>query len=429
MKKSRLAPLVALAASALLLTGCGVNAGTSDAGSGSGASGEITGKISFQTWNLKANFQEYFEGVVDDFEAEYPGTEVTWIDQPAEGYADKLSADAAAGTLPDVVNLDPGTGYPLAQAGMLLNLAEADPDAAEQYLPEAWAAMDWKALGGNFGYPWYLNTGPSLFNKALFAEAGMDTEALPSTYDELFEQAGTMAKTASGKYAMLGRTPNIEVFGMYGVELMNKGQTEFTFNNAKGVELVERYIKLYEEGAFLPESLSQDYTGVDKSFQAGKIAFMPGSAYNVTQIEENAPTIFENLAIEPIITNEKPNMYIQLVAVSEASKNQATAKAFAKFVTNAQSQLDFAKVVNIFPSTVGSLDDPFFTETDGTSNSEVRAMSAAQIKDAVVYSPASFTEPMKSELRDQLAQAMLGEKSAQEALDAVVEYANSRLSN
>lgn len=427
MKKSRVVVAGTAVALTAMLGGCAT--GGAPSGSGSDANGEVTGEITFQTWNLKANFQEYFDGVIADFEEEYPGTSVTWVDQPAEGYADKLSADAAAGTLPDVVNLDPGTGYPLAQAGMLMNLAQNDPEAEDLYLPEAWEAMDWKALDGNFGYPWYLNTGPSMFNTALFTEAGLDPENLPETYDELFEQAGEMADAVGGKYSMIGRTPNIEIFGMYGVELMNADQTEFTFNNADGVELVEKYKELYDEGAFLPESLSTDYTGIDKSFQAGKIAYMPGSAYNVQALQDNAPTVFESLALTPLITNEKPNMYIQLVAVSEQSENKATAKEFARFVTNAQNQLAFAKEVNIFPSTVGTIDDEFFTTSDGSANDEVRVMAAAQLQDAVVYSPASFTEPMKSELRDQLAQAMLGEKSAQEALDASVEYANQRLSN
>lgn len=427
MKKSRVVVAGTAVALTAMLGGCAT--GGAPSGSGSDANGEVTGEITFQTWNLKANFQEYFDGVIADFEEEYPGTSVKWVDQPAEGYADKLSADAAAGTLPDVVNLDPGTGYPLAQAGMLMNLAQNDPEAEDLYLPEAWEAMDWKALDGNFGYPWYLNTGPSMFNTALFTEAGLDPENLPETYDELFEQAGEMADAVGGKYSMIGRTPNIEIFGMYGVELMNADQTEFTFNNADGVELVEKYKELYDEGAFLPESLSTDYTGIDKSFQAGKIAYMPGSAYNVQALQDNAPTVFESLALTPLITNEKPNMYIQLVAVSEQSENKATAKEFARFVTNAQNQLAFAKEVNIFPSTVGTIDDEFFTTSDGSANDEVRVMAAAQLQDAVVYSPASFTEPMKSELRDQLAQAMLGEKSAQEALDASVEYANQRLSN
>lgn len=103
MRISRRAFAAAAAAVVLMpLSACG--SGGDDGGS-TDASGKVEGDITFQTWNLRANFKSYFEGVISGFEKQYPGTHVKWIDQPAEGYADKISADAAGGTLPDVVNV------------------------------------------------------------------------------------------------------------------------------------------------------------------------------------------------------------------------------------------------------------------------------------------------------------------------------------
>lgn len=415
-------------ASLFALTACGVGGGGQEGTDASAATdGEITGEITFQTWNLKAGFQDYFEGVVEGFEEEYPGTSVRWIDQPADGYADKLSADASAGTLPDVINLDAGTGYPLAAADRLLNLDEADPDAGEGFLDAAWESNDWKAIGGHFAYPWYLNTGPAMFNTELFEKAGLDANDLPETYDELFEQAATMAAASGGDYAMIGNTPTIEHFGMYGVELMNEEETEYTFNNAKGVEFVERYRDLYDEGGLLPEALSQNYTGVDSNFQTARIAYMPGSAYNIEQLADIAPSVYENLEYTPAITNAEPNMFSQSVGVSAGTENAPTAVAFAKWVTNAQSQLEFAKQVSVFPSSAGTLDDPYFDKSDGSDEDEVRVLSAKQVETAVIHSPSMFPEPAKAELREQIAKALLGEKSVEDALDDVVAYANERI--
>ncbi len=106
--------VAALAALVLPLSACG----SSDDGSGStDASGKVEGDITFQTWNLRANFKPYFDGLIADFEKKYPGTHVKWIDQPAEGYADKLSADAAGGTLPDVVKSRPTCSPPWSRRG------------------------------------------------------------------------------------------------------------------------------------------------------------------------------------------------------------------------------------------------------------------------------------------------------------------------
>src|SRR5690606_16389799 len=146
---------------AVLLTasGCGISMGT---GGGQGGGGEVSGaaddSITFQTWNLKTEYADFFEELIDEFEKENPGSQVRWVDQPAEGYADKLSADAAAESLPDVVNVAPDLVHPLARAGAVLELEEARPGAAEAYLPDAWESFAMPGMDGVYAYPWYLNT-------------------------------------------------------------------------------------------------------------------------------------------------------------------------------------------------------------------------------------------------------------------------------
>ncbi|HEY9330495.1 MAG TPA: sugar ABC transporter substrate-binding protein [Streptomyces sp.] len=424
----RLAVAAGIAAS-LALTGCGVgdSAGNDGGSDKDAAAGKITGKISFQTWNLKAGFQDYFTTLIKDFEKQHPGAEVKWIDQPADGYADKLSADAAGNTLPDVVNLDRTTGSPLADAGLLLNLDEADPKAGDAFLKGAWDGSYWKEAGGHFSYPWYLNTGPSLFNTALFEKAGLDPKKLPKTQDELLDQAMTMAKKSHGKYRMLGLLPGTEMMAKYGIEVMNKDQTAFTFNNAEGVKFIERYAELYKAGAIVPEALSTDYTGEMKSFQTGQLAYMDGGSYAIKNLKENAPKVYKTLKYTPQIANTAATMFPQNVAVSKSAKNKATAIAFARFVTNADNQLSFAKAAEVLPSTQGSLEDERFHTSDGSDLENVRVISATQLPKAVVYNWPGATEALKTEMREEIAQAFLGKKSVQDALDAAVAFGNKQL--
>ena len=109
------------------------------------SSGDGTAELKFQTWNLKnEKFTDYFEGLIDQFEKENPGITIKWVDQPADNYEDKLSTDAAAGELPDVVDMGPEPAYTLASAGILLNLADAVPEAEDDFLPAAWDAATLK---------------------------------------------------------------------------------------------------------------------------------------------------------------------------------------------------------------------------------------------------------------------------------------------
>lgn len=425
----RAALTAGLALGSLLLSACVTGGGGGGDTSAKAPDGKVSGKITFQTWNLKNDkFTSYFNGLIAAFEKAHPGTDIKWVDQPAEGYQDKLSADAAANSLPDVVDMGPEAAYTLAQAGVLLDLGKADPASKGKYLDKAWEAMTFDGLGGGtYGYPWYLNTGPSFFNKALFKKCGLNPDKLPATYDELFDQAETMAEKCSDTM-MIARMPAIETFGEYGVPLMDERGEKFTYNDAKGVEYVERFRKLYAKKGMDEEALNNLQTKEVEEFKAGRLAYLPGSSYTLDDLKATAPEVYKNLGIGPRINNSAPNMYIESLVVNANSKNQSLALAFAKYVTDSTNQLAFAKKASVFPSSAGTLDDAYFTKDDGDPATKVRLESTAQVKKAVVWWPPTFSGSADSQtLREQIAQALLGKKSVKKALDDSVKYSNERL--
>ena len=94
MKKA--VAITGAAAMLLSMAACGGNDTANKSGS---SDGELSGEITFQTWNLKNDkYTPYFEDLIASYEEEHPGTKINWVDQPSEGYEDKLSADAAAGS-------------------------------------------------------------------------------------------------------------------------------------------------------------------------------------------------------------------------------------------------------------------------------------------------------------------------------------------
>ncbi|MEU1377488.1 extracellular solute-binding protein [Streptomyces triculaminicus] len=418
---------VPLLAAALLLTACGPG---DDGGGGSRADGKPEGRITFQTWNLRANFKDYFDGVVRDFEEKYPDVKVKWVDQPAEHYAEKLSADAGGGTLPDVVNVSPDLSYPLARAGLLMNL-DKEKAAARfkgEYTPEAWQGNVLPGLSGAYAFPWYLNTGPLFYNKALFRKAGLDPEKPPRTYDELFAAAHRLATAPGGRAATLASAPTIEDFGRYGVRLMNDDATKFTYNEPKGVELLGRYKELYDRGGLDPQALTNTPEKAGQKFLEQKVAMNPGGAHDLETFKKNAPGLYRGLGITDAPNNTgKPNMYVMGLAVSEKSRHKAAAVAFAHFVTGREKQEAFAHKVAVFPSTRGSLQDPYWTRDDGTDAGRVRVASARMLKGAVNYTPVVMSDEMKTVLRNEVAKALQGKKSPRRALDDAAAQSNALL--
>ncbi|MEK8169140.1 extracellular solute-binding protein [Streptomyces sp. M19] len=145
--------------------------------------------------------------MVDAFEKQYPEVQVKWVDQPAENYPEKLSADAGAGDLPDVVNVSPDLAYPLAKAGLLMNL---DKEKASSRFTDEYT----RRRGGATPCRGWTARTPSLvpqhraavLQQGALREGGLDPAKPPRTYAQLFDAANTMAKKSGGGVATLAST-------------------------------------------------------------------------------------------------------------------------------------------------------------------------------------------------------------------------------
>lgn len=412
-----LAALGLLTASALL-AGC-----SSGAATGSDPDGEVSGTIRFQTWSLTPTYSEYLDGVIAAFEEEHPDVTVELLDQPGDGYSEKVLSQASTDTLPDVVNLPPDFALPLAQQGLLYDVSQAT-DLAETYFEGSVEAYRFDGVDGVYGYPWYLGTDVNYWNAQQLDACGLDSANPPATTDDLFAQAATMADACPENY-LISRVPGIGDFTLEGVDILNEDGTEFVFNTPDAAALVDRYAQAYANGEMPPTVLNADYLGNAQLFTQGKVAWTTGGATAIDSFEENNPSLKGNVAITPAL-NISP-LYVQGLSVSAASKNLAAALAFAEFVTNAENQNAFAHIANVFPSTQGSDADPYFTEDDGTPSAKARTIGFESLKTAEVLTPYSVNGAMNDYLNQQIALAIRGDISGQEALDKSVEKLNDLL--
>jgi multiple sugar transport system substrate-binding protein len=149
---------------AMLATGCGNSAGSSD--------GSVT--IRFSWWG-NDDRAKITNQAIDAFEAANPGIKVEGESIDFNSYFDRLATSVAAGNEPDVITM--GGAYPreYADRGVLLDLSQV---AGQLDL----SVLDQKALangsfgGKQYGVPTGVNTFGLIANPALFAKAGV---ALP----------------------------------------------------------------------------------------------------------------------------------------------------------------------------------------------------------------------------------------------------------
>lgn len=431
MKIHHLATVALGGALVLALAGCTGGGAPAPQGGDGAADGEITGKISFQTWSLKNDkFTPYFEDLISAFEKEHPGTEIDWIDQPGEGYEDKVLQQAEAGELPDVVNLPPEFAYSLADAGQLMDLAKAS-DKIDDYVPggiEAYRYDEVDGPEGSFGFPWYLGTELNYWNTELLASAGI-SEA-PADFDAFLDAAEKLGKAGVPSLSGLPGVANILSFVADGEQPapMYDGKG-FVFNTPEAAAMIDRYAELYKAGAVAPSALQGSEGGNVNQFNTGAVAWTTaGPNYIEKDIAVNAPSLMDKVAVTGGYAI--PPLFVQGISVSQNTKNAATAVAFAEFVTNNENQVAFVKIAQgFFPGTAEANADPstFVPTSEIELQNTATTIAGEQMSKAQALQPPVWSADMNTYANQQIALAVTGEISGQEALDAAVEYANGQL--
>ncbi len=253
-------------ASVLAASACGMS-GSNDKSSSQASinpSAKLEGSIQFQTWSLKnEKFTPYFDKLVKSFEKEHPGTTIKWVDQPGEGYEEKVQQQATAGQLPDVVNIPPNFAWQLCKANKVMDLKKADAAAIDKYTKGGIDAYSFDGYDGVYGYPWYLGTDLNWWNTEAFEKYGLDPKKLPSTLDKLYAQAITMAEKSHGTMPLISTAPTLGDLAAQGVEVYKTENSPSTPTRPSGSS---RSMSSFTPRRLCPPKCCRTITSVTRSY-------------------------------------------------------------------------------------------------------------------------------------------------------------------
>lgn len=194
------------AAGALGLAACGQGENPADgnAGGQDGGSGDGSGEVRFAWWGSDFTTR-VTQGAIDAFEAEHSDITVTPEAIGWDGYWDRLATTAAAGDLPDVINMDETYLATYAEQGSLLDLSTLSNLDTSDIDPTV--ASTGQVSGGElYGVPNAVNALCMITNVTLLEEAGLEVpDDTTWTWDEFAElsQAVTEA-TGDGIWGIQG---------------------------------------------------------------------------------------------------------------------------------------------------------------------------------------------------------------------------------
>lgn len=327
--------MTAIAATGLLaLTAC--------TGGGDDGAEEGRGDITIWYSNNEAEIA-WGEQMVEAWNAENPDEQITAQEIPAgESSEAVIGAAITAGNAPCLVyNTSPAAVPQFERQGGLVNLSEFSD--GDDYITERSGdlAEQYRSEDGAFRQlPWKSNPVMIFYNKAMFAEAGLDAEN-PSlaTYDEFLETARTIVDSGVAQYA-INPAPTSEFFQSWfdfyplyaaqsnGTLLVEDGAA--TFNDANGEAVAEFWSTLYSEGLAGREQYQGD------SFADGISAMAIVGPWAISVYGEDVdwgavpvPTQDGIAAEETYTFSDAKN-----IGMFTACENQATAWDVLKFSTS-----------------------------------------------------------------------------------------------
>ncbi len=314
------------------------------------------------------DFSGYMYKAIRDYEKEHPNIHINWIDVPFSEGEKRTLAAVMSNNPPDLINLNPDFSALLAQKG---TLEEINEEAVSEFNPEIINAL--KYNDKLYSIPWYATSAVTIYNKDLFNKSGIIR--LPKTYKEL-AAISEKVKTNTGAYAYLPTITENDTM----VKILNKYGIAEPEDFPRAQKVFEMFKDLYQKDLIPQESITFTHREALEQYMAGKIIFYQGGANFLTMIKENAPSIYQNTDVTEQIKGPlgQNDFSVMNFVIPLRAKHKKEALDFCLYLTNAENQLELAKLTNVIATNSEALSNSFYNDTS-TLEAKARSISAKQI--------------------------------------------------
>jgi multiple sugar transport system substrate-binding protein len=363
--------------------------------------------------------QAYWQQVEAGFSAEH-GIRLRVELQPWEGKQEKLGAALMAGRGPDVVLLQPDMIPQYVEEKTLLPVSDALTASERAYRPSAVDALT--VQGQAYGLPLYQTVTTTVYNRKLFAEAGITD--LPDTWDEVRAAAPKLAAHGIPVLDYAGSTEETLNMTFYpllwqaGGTVFNDEGTKSAFSSPQGVDALKFLVDLKAMGG-LPRDAATKRTGSVDDAVAGGRAAMSHSMTSATARDVVRLIGAGNTVVGPVLRGREQVTFGQPGALSllRTAKNPDAARKFLSYMTTRKVIEELCVRSGFFPPWTES--PPVADEVD---KSFAQALPTARAGDT--HPQARKTMGL---LAPHLQAALLGQRTPEQALSDAAEEVDALL--
>ncbi|CAM5381529.1 extracellular solute-binding protein [Streptomyces xanthochromogenes] len=328
-------------------------------GGSDGDGGKADGPVTITWWDTSnaTNEAPTYQALVTEFEKANPTIKVKYVNVPFDQAQNKFDTAAGAKGAPDVLRAEVGWTPAFAKKGYFLPLdgTEALADQAK-FGPNLIKQAQFQ--GKTYGVPLVTDTLALVYNKALFAKAGI-TKA-PATWDELKADAA-LVKEKAGVDGYWGSTAGYYaqpfLYGE-GTDTVDAAGKKVTIASAPAVKGLETWKGLFDGPGLHKADVTADaYAHIQDAFVNGKVAAIVQGPWEITNFYKGAAF------------KDKANLGIATVPAGSAGKagaptgghnlsvyagsdkaHAAAAMKFVNFMTSAKSQESIALKNSTLPT-------------------------------------------------------------------------------
>jgi ABC-type glycerol-3-phosphate transport system substrate-binding protein len=303
-------------------------------------------KITFLTWNL-VHLEAQIKGWLGGFTASRPGVEVEWIDKKGPEVPVYYATQLAAGTPPDVIDIQGALGLEYAAQGALADLSPrfaAEVSVKDRYDPDY--LSNWVFEGKDYMVPYYVSKTLLFWNKTRFKEAGLDKP--PGSFEEIIVAADKIK--GGDKTGML--TLNFDwlywpLMMMNGVDLLSKDLKTATFKTAKAEEVMTKLAAATKSGAINPISWTGRWVEPNEAFATGNVGMLQAHAPAFFWIKGKGPWINGDTLGAAQMPGDWATPNSHGLGISKGSKQPDLAWEFVKYLTDSQVAMQFSRVASV----------------------------------------------------------------------------------
>jgi multiple sugar transport system substrate-binding protein len=319
-----------------------------------GGKQERDGVVELEFWmrDTRPSNVEAMDLIVESFEQQHPGIKVNVVLTPWDSVEQKTMTAIAAGTLPDLSQLNQTGAADYGEKGILLNLDD-ELKSWDRLNDICGVSVSQAKYNGEFyAIPWFAGSNVMFYNKDLFIEAGIvdadGNAAPPKNWEEFLADAKKLTKDTDGdgvidQWGFVTRgdvslTIPIREF------MLAAGDGEWVDSNRnvivdskKNLEGLNFYLDLFQRYKVVPpDTPSVDYVGEEQYFLSGKVAMMFNGPWNLGNMYDSS--VNWSVALEP--KREKNACHIGgcPVGIFNTTEHPQEALLFAKYLVSDEAQ-------------------------------------------------------------------------------------------